>query len=138
MRRESHKNKNKRNKKAGKNNAKKKKKKKKKEEEEEARTMPMCKCTWAFWSAASHPELFSPQFSPYFGEKAFWWVQGENIRAYHFFSLFPPNQTITKNAIFPLFFPQFSILLKIPPNKHTLKVRIQTLDVTLQLEPFLL
>ena len=53
-----------------------------------------------------------------------------------FFSLSPPNQTTTKNVIFPLFSPQLFILLKIPPNKHTLKVRIQTLDVTLQLEPF--
>ena len=80
---------------------------------------------------SSHLELFSPQFSPYFGEKAFWWVQGENTWAYQFFfSLFPPNQTTTKNAISPIFSPQFFILPKILPNKHKLKKEPWTIVFT--------
>ena len=63
--RESHKNKNQRKKKTGKNNAKKKKKKHLAHVQVHMGNL-----------VSSHLELFSPQFSPYFGEKAFWWVQG--------------------------------------------------------------
>ena len=46
---------------------------------------------------------------------------GKKKTPHHFLSLPPPNQTTTKNAISPLFSPQFFILPKILPNKHTLK-----------------
>ena len=65
---------------------------------------------------------FSPQFSPHFWKKTFWWVWGENTQAHPFFSTSPPNQTPLKTSFSPLFSPKFSIFLKISPNKHTLSL----------------
>ena len=65
---------------------------------------------------------FSPQFSPHFWKKTFWWAWGENTQAHPFFSTPPPNQTPLKTSFSPLFSPKFSIFLKISPNKHTLSL----------------
>ena len=65
---------------------------------------------------------FSPQFSPHFWKKTFWWAWGENTQAHPFFSTPPPNQTPLKTSFSPLFSPKFSIFLKISPNKYTLSL----------------
>ena len=39
--------------------------------------------------------LLASMFSPQFGEKIFWWVQGENTQPTNFPSINPPNQIVT-------------------------------------------
>ena len=64
---------------------------------------------------------FALQFSFYFGEKTFWWVQRENTWAHHLFSFLPTQPNTLKKVLLPSFSPKFSIHHISPPNKHTLR-----------------
>ena len=83
-------------------------------------TKPMCKCTWAF-SPVQQIKLSPPSFLHILGKKYFGEFREKTLGLHHIFSLSSPNQTLIKKFSSPLFSPQFSILSKIPPNKHTLR-----------------
>ena len=72
---------------------------------------PMCKYTWVF-SLFTY-QIPPTQFSSYFEEKIFCWVQGENtwtLPSYQFFSLPSPDQTPTKKIFILIFSSKFSFL----------------------------
>ena len=67
------------------------------------------------------------QFSPHFGEKTFWWVQGENTQiSPHFFLSLPPNQTPFKKFSLLIFSLNFYIHSISHPNKDILKLNTLT------------
>ena len=72
-----------------------------------------------------HSSSFSPSFSLHFGEIELWWAQRENSWAPPLFSPPPPLIQTPISPIFsPIFHSFFSILPKIHPSKHSLKVTI--------------
>ena len=63
-------------------------------------------------------------FFLHFGETSFRWARVENAWAPpKIFLSLPPYQTTTFLIFFPIFSPNFSILPKIHPSKHSVNVR---------------
>ena len=110
----------------------KKKKKKKKKANRERKNQKKKKPTCWRWSPTwgVFLELISwassSQFSPHFGEKAFWWARGENTWTPPFIFLPPhPTKHTQKKFQFPIFSPKFSIHPISSLNKHTLRVIVR-------------
>lgn len=65
--------------------------------------------------------IFVSSFS--WASPSLWWVRVENTWPHHKIFHFPSQKKPTKTSFSSLFSSKFSILPKILPNKHTLKVR---------------